>query len=197
VPYQASANNRVYQFDFTRRAEDKTTGSWVPFTYPYGFNAFTVYNGKLYGQAAGQTGLVYELDTLTHNDNGSAIDSYSWTKEYFGHKDHQENWKDFRIANFVVETLGAYYMNVTFRTDADTGTTTRQINLDPGGPVWGSFIWGAATWGAAATRSNETIYFGVCNGKRIELKFSNQNAVNQGFHVYPNGSFTYNSRGRR
>jgi hypothetical protein len=197
VPYQASVNNRVYQFDFTRRAEDKTTGSWVPFTFPYGFNAFTVYNGKLYGQAAGQTGLVYELDTSTYNDNGTAIDSYAWTKEYFGHKEHQENWKDFRRANFVVETLGAYNMNVTFRTDADTGTTTKQINLDPGGPVWGSFTWGSAIWGAAATRANATIYFGVCNGKRIEIKFSNQGAANQGFHVYPNGSFTYNARGRR
>jgi hypothetical protein len=197
VPYDAALNNRVYQFDFTRRAEDKTTGSWVPFTYPYGFNAFTVYNAKLYGQGAEAAGFVYELDTTSYNDNGTAINSYIWLKEYYGHPAHQENWKDFRQANFVVETLGAYNMNVGFRTDADTGVSTKQIDLDPGGPVWLSFTWGSATWGAASSRANATIYFGISSGKRLEIMFSNQNAVNQGFHVYPNGSFTYNLRGRR
>jgi hypothetical protein len=198
VPYNAAVNNRVFQFDYTRRAEDKTSGSWVPFTFPHGFNAFTVYGGKLYGQSATAHGFVYELDTSTYSDDGTAINSYMWTKEFFGRPEHMENWKDFRLANLIVETLGSYYMNITFKADADFGAgTTVQVNLTPGGSVWGVLVWGAGTWGADSTRKNVTVPFGTLSGKRVEMKFSNQNTLNQGFHVFPMGSFTYNTRGRR
>lgn len=198
VPYNNATNNRVYQFDYTRRAEDKTTGSWVPFTYPHGFNAFAIYGGKLYGQSATAHGFVYQLDTTSYSDDGTAIDSYIWTKEFFGYKQHMENWKDFRLANLIVETLGSYYMNVVYRADASSGAgTTVQVDLSPGGSVWGVLVWGSGTWGANSSRSNETIYFGTLSGKRVEMKFSNQNTLNQGFHVYPMASFTYNVKGRR
>lgn len=198
VPYSSSTNNRVYQFDFQRRDEAKNDGSWCPFTYPYGFSAFTVYNGKLYGQGAEAAGFVWELDTGTYADNGTAINSYCWTKEFFGYPEHLENWKDFRFGNLTVETLGNYYMNVGYKVDGDSsGGVTQQISLNPGGSTWGSFNWGAATWGGGQTRKKTTVSFGTLNGKRLQLKFSNQSTVNQGFHVYPMGSFSYNVRGKR
>ena len=198
VPYNNPTNNRVFQYDYTRRAEDKSSGSWVPFTYPHGFNAFTVYGGKLYGQSATAHGFVYEMDTATYSDDGTPINSYQWSKEYSGFPEHQENWKDFRFGNFIVETIGSYYMNFVFKADADSGAgTTVQVDLSPGGSIWGVLVWGAGTWGADSNRKNVTIPFGTTSGKRIEMKFSNQNTLNQGFHVYPSGSFTYNLRGRR
>lgn len=198
VPYNNATNNRVYVFDYQRRAEDKFTGAWVPFTYPHGFNAFAVYGGKLYAQSATTHGFVYQLDTSTYSDDGTAIDSYAWTKEYFGHPQQMENWKSWRWANLIVETLGTYNMNVTFKADADSGAgTTVQVSLAPGGSVWGVMVWGTDTWGADSNRKNVTVPFGTLGGKRVEMKFSNQNTLNQGFHVYPNASLVYNVRGKR
>ena len=199
VPYgtNQTTNNRVYQFDYTRRSEDKAKGSWVPFEYPVGFSAFTIYSGRLYAQGV-SNGHVYLLDTDTFSDDGTAIESYQATKEFFGHNEHMENWKNFRFLNFIADTLGAYYMDVNYKTDADAGVgTTKQVYLASGGSIWGTFVWGVDAWGGGSTRKNVTLSFGSLAGKRIELKFSNQNTLNQGFHVYPNGSFSYNLRGKR
>jgi len=199
VPYNGStSNNRVYQFDYLRRANSNANGAWAPFTYPYSIAAFTIYGGSLYAQAGTANGFVYRLNTDTYSDNGTAIDSYLWTKEFFGHKQHMENWKNFRFSNWILEMLGTYYMNVSYRTDGDRGPgTTQQVYLDPGGTIWGSFTWGAATWGGGQSQKKVTVNLATTSGKRIQFKFSNQNALNQGFHVYPLGSFTYNLRGKR
>jgi len=197
VPYSSSTNNRVYQYSYLRRAEDKTGGAWVPFTYPVGFNAFTVYGGNLYAQGQ-SNGYVYRLDTNGYSDDGTAINSYVWLKEFYGYDEHLENWKDFRFANFTVATLGAYYMDFTFKTDADSGVgTTKRIDLNPGGSLWGTMVWGVDLWGGGTTRKKVTIPLDGISGKRLQFKFSNQNTLNQGFHVYPFGSFSYNRKGQR
>lgn len=199
VPYSSSVNSRIYQFTTQRRDKDERNGAWVPFTYPVGFSAFTIYNGFLYGQSATANGFVYKLDTNGYSDDGTAINSYLWTKEYYGHKEHLQNWKDFRFANFTVGTLGAYYMDFSFRVDGDgSAGTTKRIYLSPGGAVWNAFTWGDGTlWGGGTVRKNATINLDGISGKRIQFKFSNQNTLNQGFHVYPFGSFDYNRKGVR
>ncbi len=186
-------------FDYLRRDESKSKGAWVPFTYPHGFTAFTIYAGHLYGQSSTAHGFVYKLSNASgYSDDGTAIDSYGWTKEFHGKDEHIENWKDFRLANFTVETLGNYYMDLTFKVDGDSGAgTERQIPLAPGGATWNSFVWGVGIWGSGQLRRKATIYLGATSGKRIQYKFSNQNTVSQGFHVYPLGSFQYNLRGVR
>jgi hypothetical protein len=113
----------VYTYTYQRRAEDKSDGAWAPCTYPVGFNAFTIYGGFLYAQAV-SNGHVYRLETNGYSDDGTAINSYADLKEYYGHKDHLENWKDFRFANFTVENLGAYYMDFNFKVDGDAGVGT-------------------------------------------------------------------------
>lgn len=191
-------NTRVFQFDFKRRDKSIIEGSWVPFEYPVGFAAFTIYGGKLYAQSSSETGFVYQLDAGVYNDDGTAIESYSWTKEYQGFEDHTENQKDFRFANFIVETLGAYYMNLTYRVDSDAGQgTTKQLYLSSGGSLWGTLIWGIGLWGGGQSRKKYTVPLSPSSGKWIQFKFDNQTAVNQAFHVLPNGSFSYNLRGKR
>lgn len=200
VPYSAvlGTNNRVYQFDFQRRTNSKGNGSWVPFTYPVSFSCFSIYGGLLYAQSQTANGFVYQLETNGFSDDGTAINSYVYTKEFFGHEQHIENQKDFRFGNFIVEALGNYFMNFTFLTDASSGAgTTKTIDLSPGGTVWGSFTWGASTWGAGDLRRKFSVSLDGVSGKRIQLKFDNQNLVNQGFHVFPHGSFSYNLRGKR
>lgn len=197
VPHDASTNNRVYQYDWQRRAESKQDGSWVPHEYPIGFNAFTVYDGALYAQGVAN-GFVYQLDTTSYSDDGTAIDSYMWTREFHGYDEHLENWKDFRFANFTVETMGAYFMDIVYKADADQGVgTTTQVDLTSGGSLWGTMVWGTDFWGGGTARRKVTLDLGSTSGKRVQFKFSNQNTLNQGFHIYPLGSFTYTARGKR
>lgn len=200
VPYNGTTtNNRVYQFDYVRRVDSDHAGSWVPFSYPYSFSAFTIYGGSLYAQSGLATGFVYKLNTNGYSDNGTAIDSYAWTKEFFGHKAHMENYKHFRAGNFTVETLGTYNMTIHYRSDDDDGMgTSKVVSLDPEGAVWNQFNWGDGTlWGGGNEQRRVTISLGTLKGKRIQFRFSNQNTLSQGFHVYPHGSFSYNLLGER
>ena len=200
VPYNGTTtNNRVYQFDYVRRIDSKNEGSWVPFTYPYSFSAFTIYGGSLYAQSQTANGFVYKLDANGYSDNGTAIDSYLWTKEFYCFDQHMENQKDFRFANFTVETLGTYNMNIGYRADSDPGVgTTTVVSLNPDGAVWNQFNWGDGTlWGGGNEQRRVTVPLGQLRGKRIQFKFSNQATLSQGFHVYPHGAVTYNLRGRR
>jgi hypothetical protein len=194
----STTNNKVYQFDFQRRDNDNTTGSWVPFSYPVSIAAFTIYAGKLYSQSGTANGFVYEMDAAQYGDDGSAINSYYWTKEFQGHPEHWESQKDFRFLYLTVETLGNWYMNISFRVDAYAGATvSQQVYLSPGSSVWGSAVWGAFTWGAGTTRKPIKVGLSPYAGKKIQFKFDNQNTLNQAFHVLPNGSFSYNVRGVR
>jgi len=201
VPSSSSSttNDVVYQFDFQRRDKDPKTGAWMPFYYPFNITCFTVYAGKIYAQAATANGFVYQLDLAgTYNDDSTAINSFWQSKDFSGHKGHAENQKDFRQANFTVETFGAFFMNVRHRTDADTSMgTTNQIDLNPGGSLWGAMTWGTSLWGGATNRKKVTIYLGPASGKKISFRFDNQNVVNSAFHVLSDGSFIYNKRGIR
>lgn len=194
-----TTNTLVYQYDFQRRAESETDGSWVPFTFPVSISAFTIYGGALYAQSQTANGFVYKLDVAsTYSDDGSAINSYYWTKEFKGHPQHLEHRKDFRNAYFIVETMGNWYMNISFRIDAQAGSTvTTAVYLSPGNSVWGTAIWGAFTWGSGSTRKDVTINSSPYAGKKIQFKFDNQNTAGQAFHVLPGGNFSYNLRGLR
>lgn len=197
VPYSASTiNSRIYQFDYARRAEDRTTGSWVPFT-GISAAAFTTYNGRLYAQDANATGIVHRLEAGVYSDNGTAINSYNWTKEFEGVEGHEDYQKDFRYGVFVVETLGDWNMGFTYKTDSDRGSgNTQLINLNPGGSLWGSMIWGVDLWGGGVTRKQVTVYFATASGKKIQFKFDNQNTAGRAFKVL-RGTIYYNLRGQR
>lgn len=191
-------NNRMYCFDFSMsnlKKEQKV--SWSPFT---GLSAqqYTIYSGKLYFASSTTSGFVYQMDgTGVYSDDGVAIDSYYWTKEYPGFNPDTNYFKDFRYVNILIDTPGTYFMNVTYRSDSDMGVgTTQLVDLSPGGSIWGSFVWGAALWGGGTTQVEKRIYLSPTRGKRIQFRFSNQNTVGQRFKVY-RMNFLYNIRGYR
>ena len=194
-----TTNNRVYLYDFSiGNLAKKQEASWALLS---GLNAaqFTVYDGKLYYISSTATGFVYQLEATAYADDGGAIDSYFWTKEFSGLPEHTNLQKDFRSVSLLVEKAGAYMMNLTYRTDSDRGAgTTIQVDLDPGASVWNAFLWGAtdATWGGGTDQEEKTIKLGQVSGKRIQFKVSNQNAAGQRFKVH-GLNFNYNVKGRR
>lgn len=192
----STLNNRIYLMDFSMsnlRKHQKE--SWVPWT---GLNAaqFTIYNGGLYYSSSTANGFVYKLETGNYNDDGVAIDSYYWTKEYSGTDDEYNFFKDFRYANLLVDLSGSYYMSILYRVDSDKGSgTSVLINLDPGSNLWGVMNWGDM-WGGGSNQKEFRIYLGSSRGKRIQYQFSNQNTVNQRFKVH-RMNFLYNVKGYR
>lgn len=191
-----TTNNYVYVFDFSISDLNRKNPAWAPFT---GLQAaqFTVYNGTLYYGSSNAEGFVYALESSLYTDNNAAIDSYFWTKEFAGLKGHENLEKDFRWVNLLLDKAGGYYMNITYRVDSDKGSgTTVQVNLNPGSTLWGNFQWGMANWGGGTDQENVTVFLGGARGKRIQFKFTNQNAANQRFKVH-NLNYTYNIRGQR
>lgn len=190
-------NNRIYQMDYSISNLTKhKREAWVPWT---GLNAaqFTIYNGNLYYGSSLADGFVYQMETGTYSDDGAAINSYFWTKEFSGFPEDYNLQKDFRFANLLIDKPGSYYMDVTYRNDSDAGSgNTQQVSLNPGTSLWGTMIWGVDSWSAEQAQQDVPLGLESSSGKRIQFKFSNQNTVNQMFKVH-GLNFTYNSKGRR
>lgn len=202
LTYSGTTNNRVYQMDFSMSnvAKDQEM-SWCPFT---GINAsqFVIFNGNLYYGTADSTGFVYQCDSGSYNDDGQAINSYLYTKEFMGLEDDPQGSdtamvKDFRFVNMLVDNSGNYNMNFTYKIDSDKGVGNAvAVNLNPGGVNWGAMRWGSDLWGGGTNQAEKRIYLANARGRRIQFKFDNQNTLNQKFKVhYINMS--YNLKGYR
>jgi hypothetical protein len=194
----AITNNRIYILDFSTSNLSKAQGeTWVPFT---GMNAsqFTVYNGNLYFGSSLANGKIYRADTSSYNDDGAAIDAYCWTKEFAGFSDHTGYFKDFRDARMLIDNAGDWKMALNFRVDSDKDASGNsvQIDLNPGGSLWGSAVLGTSTWGGGTDQRELKVSLGGARGTRIQFRFSNQNIANQYFKVH-NLDFKYNLRGER
>jgi hypothetical protein len=200
VPYgiSATSNTRVYVFDYFQRDKSRASGAWWPMEYPFDPTYFTIYNGSLYCAVSDATGYVYRFDVSNlFSDDGSAIDSYFYTKEFEGKKGHEEHHKDFRRLNMTMGTPGNWDMGVTWFIDSDTGSgTPTLLNVSPGGSLWGSMVWGSSTWGGGTTRKRFPIELGTASGTRIQFKFDNENTSGRAFEIL-RGAFYYNDRGRR
>lgn len=202
LPYGTSAtyNNRIYVWDFSMsNLKKEQPASWSPWTFVnINFQQFCIYGGNVYGCSSDTTGFVYRIvDTGVYNDNGQAINSYWWSKEYPGLEQDTALTKDFRYINMLYDNAGSYYMNLTYRTDSDLGVgNVIQVNLTTGGSTWGTMIWGTSMWGGGTSQTDARIYLGGTTGKRLQFKFDNQNKVNQRFKVH-RAQFVYNIRGYR
>lgn len=190
-------NNRIYVMDFSGSNVRKNQKEmWVPFT---GLNAaqFTIYNGDLYYISSTANGRVYMMNSGQYNDDGAAIDSYIWTKEFVGADTDTNYTKDFRYLNILVDNAGDYYMDITYKVDSDRGSgTTTTLNLDPGGSIWGVMVWGVDAWGGGTDQKEYRLYLANATGRRIQYKFSNQNTVDQRFACH-GLNFLYNIKGYR
>jgi hypothetical protein len=192
-----TTNNRIYQFDFSNsNISKKQDYTWLPWT---GINAknFVINEGTLYcSDSTANKGLVWEMLDGTYNDDGAAIDSYIWTKEFGGAKKDLHYHKDFVAAYILAEQTGDWDMDLVVRVDSDTaGGNAYTVDLDPGGSTWGSMDWNVDLWGGGFDQSEEIIGLNQ-SGKRIQFKFSNQNTINQWFKIHGLG-FGYNRKGLR
>jgi hypothetical protein len=199
VPYgdTATNNNKMYVFDFSIEniVSDKKPG-WIPWSGMYA-SQFAVYQGFLLFGASDATGYVHKLYNGTYADNGAAIKSYFYTKEFGGFQKDWEFTKDFRSVSTLVDLPGDWFMDVGYRTDSAVGgATTVQLALTPGGTLWGTGIWGTSLWGGGKSREDRRVTIAGAVGNRIQFYFSNQNKVNQYFKVH-NIAFNYNVRGER
>ena len=192
-----TTNNRIYVFDFSYSNLKKTQRySWVPWT-GISVNQFVVYGGNLYGGSSTANGFVYQLETSTYNDSGTAIDSYYYTKEFTGKKGDESLSKDFRYVNILVDAPGAYYMNIVPRTNSQGGDgTPQQLDLTPGASLWDTLVWDAGNWGPGLEQKMIRVFLGALSGERVQYKFTNQNTLNQKFKVHWM-DFRYNLKGFR
>lgn len=192
-----TTNNRVYVLDFEQDNLSKVQRfTWVPWT---GLNAsqFTVYNGELYYGSSDANGFVYMVNDGTYNDDGNAINSYIWTKEFGGFKKDVNFHKDFRYVNILIEKAGDWKMDVLVRTDSDKGDGDKyQIDLNPGSNLWGTLVLGTDDWGGGSDEEDYRLSLGGTRGKRIQFKFTNQNTANQKFKVNWL-KYAYNLKGYR
>jgi hypothetical protein len=190
-------NNYIYTLDYDNDNLSKVQKfSWAPWD---GINAsqFTVYNNLLYCGDSTATGFIRQLNTTTYNDDGTAINSYYWTRDYPGFKNDENFHKDFRFINLLVEKPGDWNMDVFARVDSDKGDGDKYtIDLDPGGSLWGTMRWGEDDWGGGSDEEDVKLFLGSLRGKRIQFKFTNQNTANQKFKV-DWIKFAYNKKGYR
>ena len=192
-----TTNNRIifvdYRTDNIDKEQPESFGIYDNMNALY----FTVYNNALYYSSSLTDGFVYKMNAGVYNDDGAAINSYFWTKEFSGYEQDINHHKDFRFLNILVDLAGQYYMDVNAKVDSDTGLgNTYQVNLDPGGSLWGSMIWGTDVWGGGQAKSMQRIDLGTLSGKRIQFRFSNQNVADQRFRV-AYGNFSYSVKGAR
>ena len=192
-----NANNRIYVFDFSLGLlKNQNPFSWIPWD-GINVNDFTIFNGNLYGGSSLEDGFVYQLNTSTYNDNGNPINSYFWTKEYSGLPGDENITKDWRHTQLFFELSGDYFMNFFYRVDSDAGEGNfQQIDLNPGGSLWGSMRFGIDDWNAGSDDAERRIYLSPARGKRIQFKFTNRNTADQKFKVI-GLNYVYNTKGLR
>lgn len=190
VPDSGSSTriDSVLYFDVNRLITDENTdpGSWVPWDGVVGVNDWCVYNNELYGVSSVADGYILAFNNGTYTDaDGSAIDSYWYSKE-IGGEPGIESWvKDFRHIVTWVELLGSYNMNMVIRIDGDEGAgDTFQLDVTPGGSLWNNFNWNNGNWGPGLQRKEIETPVGPRLGKRIQVGYNNQDTVAQGFKVH-------------
>jgi len=190
VPRQSTSRNNdgILLFDVNRLVLDESTdpGSWAPWDGVVGVNDFAIYDNELYGITSLADGYIIQFNNGSYTDaDGSAVDSYWWSKE-IGGEPGIESWvKDFRHIVMWHERLGSYYMNLKVRLDGNEGSgDTYQIDLTPGGSIWDTAVWGTDLWGPGSQRIETETPIGPKLGKRIQVGFDNQDTAAQGFKVH-------------
>lgn len=194
-----TTNNRVYVMNFNLSDVNISKGQSESWTVFSGLNAaqFVVYSGSLYYGSSDAVGFLFKEDVGVYADNGGAINSYYFTKEFTGAKGEESFSKDLRYTNVLVNLSGAYNMGFSVFADSDSGSgTLYDISLNPSGSLWGSLIFGSGSWGGGSYQKDVRQYLASTRGKRLQFKFSNKNTVNQMFKVHWQ-NFTYNLKGPR
>jgi hypothetical protein len=191
----------LYYFDITRLGSDGQPGSWVKWDGVVGCTDFVVLENTLYGAIDAAFGNIVSFNNGTYTDaDGSAINSYFWTKQMGGEQSIDSWIKDWRFLNIWYEKLGDYKMDLTYRVDGGGGNV-KEIDLDPQTTVWASstsnpsavsLVWADSGDGdssdevwASDENDDETQHpVGPLVGRRLQVKYDNQNTAGQGFKIH-------------
>lgn len=188
-PYSlATRNDYILWFDINRLDSmgDGQPGSWSPWDGIVGVTDFFTKDGVLYGTSSNTDGYIIRFNNGTYTDaDGSAIDSYWWSKEIGGEKAIESWVKDWRFVNVWRQKIGAYNMNLKVRLDGAQGTGDQYpIDLTPSTSAYGTSTWGYSYY-AEGSRAFETqVPIGPKVGRRVQIGFDNQNTAGQGFKVH-------------
>ena len=193
-----SINNRVYVFDFGfDNVAKKQKYAWSPWD---GINVryFCVYNGTLYYADADSNGFVYEMNTTTYSDNGAAINSFYYTKEFGGRPGDENFVKDWRWLYLLYRYTGQYSLDINLLVDSDSevGTTYKKYMTDTSIYLWDNCLWDDGIWSSSKVNNEAKISLGGLRGKSLQFKFSNGNTAGQRFKLM-GLTLDYNLRGRR
>jgi hypothetical protein len=199
----ASTSTRVdgaLWFDIGRLVKDQDTdpGSWVPWSGFVGANCFVNHVGTLYGGYSDATGKVLKYNNSTFVDaNAGAINSYWWSKELASDGDLASWIKDFRFLTVWYDLIGSYDMYMRVRLDGEQGVGNPfPISLTPDGTLWNGSTWGGGVWNGSKLRKETQVPIGPLLGKRIQVRFDNNNTAGRGFKVHQ-FKVTYNPRRQR
>lgn len=181
-----TTNNKIFWLDLNRIGSEGQPGSWAPWS---GINAkfFVAHNGQFLSGDSTDTGYLRALNQSSYADSGVAINSYFWTKYVGGEDDGSLDSyvKDLRELYVWHGLLGAYSMNVRYRVDGEsTSGTAFSLDLTPTTSLYGTAVYGTALWGGSRDDYEKRIPIGRVQGKRFQIGFDNQNAINQGFRVH-------------
>lgn len=181
-----TSNQRMFWLDLNRFNPPNEPGSWAPWDN-IKVNQLFIHDGSLYGTSSQTDGKIIKFEAGAYTDQGSAINSYFWTKEIGGENDGELDSykKDLREIYVWVERLGTYNMNVRYRVDGESGSGRAfPIRLNPEGSLWGTMIWGSGKWGGPKRDSETRLSIGRLLGNRFQLGFDNQNTASQAFKVH-------------
>lgn len=180
-------NAHIYWLDMNRVTQSGEIGSWSLWDgLAAKVKQFVQVNGKFYAGSSSSDGFVLELEKSgQYNDCGGAINSYWWSK-LLGGEGEIESWiKDFRYLSLWYYLLGNWSMRVNYRLDGDVGDGNAfDVNLNPGGSLWGTMIWGSGEWGGARSNVENEFTLGNSLGRKIQIRFSNKNTVDAAFKVH-------------
>ena len=152
--YGGAYNNYVFRYDLLNQG-------WLVYTLP--MNGMIVRNNTMYFGSS-KDGYIYKFGNVD-NDNGTAINSYWQSKDYFGDSPLSE--KSFTELSFAAKSVSGTNLNLEYY----IGTSTHMIT----------------SWDTYNPTSNY-IKYNNCqplgmDGSTINLKFGN-NAANQFFEIF-------------
>lgn len=181
-------NAHLYWLDMNRISQSGEIGSWSLWDGAASQvkQFLTHTDGNFYAGTSNATGIVLQLEkSAQYNDLGGSINSYWWSKQLGGEEAIESYIKDFRFLSIWYFLLGAWNMRVNYRVDTDTSDGSfYNVDLTNPASLYGSGTFGTSLYGGQAGNKELISPIGPLVGRKIQIRFSNNNTVDTAFKVH-------------